>query len=187
MALKETPDLEGTGFVLGTASSGYDPTIVREIELHVERTVWAEVEDRTELRDLPLPIESHHVHDENHGELQLSIYQPDPAKKAWTGKVVTPQEELTFVLEEQGSPFPLVLIPIFVWAVGCGVAIIKDAIKDCEDKAIEVCGVGKVRRVKSKRSWTKGGCGLSCDIRCVDGHAVTHDVDVLSTAPAAAG
>jgi hypothetical protein len=75
MALRETPDLEGTGFVLGTASSDYDPTVVREIELHVDRTVWDDVEHRTELRDLPLPIESHRVHDEDHGELQLSIYQ----------------------------------------------------------------------------------------------------------------
>jgi hypothetical protein len=171
--LYETPDLLATGVLLDTEMDGL--SLIRDLELIVEREVWNQVENDTDTTNLSFPIEEYRLAGGEHEDLLLWMYRPDPERNAVSGRIATREENLSFVLEEFGSPEVIVVGGLIVWGLLCTVNTLRDLTKPCEKKALEVCGQGGVKSVKSKLSWRTIGCKIECQIKCFDGKAVAED------------
>jgi hypothetical protein len=156
-------DLLGVGLILDPEAG--DPSIVHDVELTVAREVWDRIDRETGLAHESLPLERR-LADGERADLVLEAHQPDPGREAVCGRVRTEAEAMRFVIEEFGSPNPVVLIPVIVWGLLCAASTIHDLVRSCERRARETCGEGNVRSVQSKRSWHAAGCSTDCVITC---------------------
>jgi hypothetical protein len=168
--LYEESQIMGRGFYLGPEE---ELSVLHEVEVAIDREAFDAVETETALADLPFPLENHVVAYGNAPPLRINAYRPDPARKLITGTVTVLDDVVTFRAEEYGSPEIIVIIVVSIWALICGGSALRDVIKACEERAVDVCGVGGVKSVKSKRSWKKLGCGASCEIECIEGHTAS--------------
>jgi hypothetical protein len=165
--LYEEAAILGRGFFLGCDD---DVSFLREVELTIDRGSFESLEEETSLGDLPLPLSEHVIEHPESPPLRISASRPDPDRKLLTGTVWVYDDELTFRAEEWGSPEIIMIVVVVTWALVCGGSALRDALKTCEERAMEVCGRGGVKSVKSTRSWKKLGCAASCEIECLDGN-----------------
>ncbi len=180
--LYEEADILGRGFFLGCDD---DVSFLREVEVTIDRGSFESLERETELGSLPFPLDQYDIELPDSPSLRISASRPDPERKLLTGTVWVYGDELTFRAEEWGSPEIIVIIVAVTWALVCGGTALRDALKTCGERAMDVCGRGGVKSVKSKRSWKKFGCAASCEIECADGSVTrTSATDVPVPSPA---
>jgi hypothetical protein len=172
--LYEESHIVGRGFHLETPPS--ELSILHEVEVAIDREFLEAVESETQLAEFPLPLDDHLVEYPGRPPMRITAYRPDPSRKIVVGSISVLDDVLTFQVEEFGSPEPITLIIVGVWALVCVGGNVHDAIKTCEKKALEVCGRGGVLWVKSKRSLWKLGCSASCEYQCIDGQPAREDL-----------
>jgi hypothetical protein len=100
--------------------------------------------------------------------------------EVWTGRlygtglaaggILGLQQEMTFVLERYGSPdIATLLVVIFLLIYQDRRADTLDDV--CYRRAIEICGEGNIKRVRTARALISlsppGGLGHECDIECM--------------------
>jgi hypothetical protein len=182
--LYEEASIMGRGFALGP---DHDPSVLREVEFAIERESFEAFEAETGLADLSFPLDNVIVEYPDSPPLRLSARRPDRERKLITGTVWVYDDVLTFRAEEYGSPEIIVIVVLGIWALVCGGSVLRDIVKPCEERAVEVCGIGGVKSVKSKRSWKTGGCAGSCEIECADGRSARVEArDLIAPKPSLA-
>jgi hypothetical protein len=170
---EEEAQIIGRGFYLGSEE---DLSILHEVELAIDRGSFDAVESETGLADLSYPIADYALEYPDSPPLNISVYRPDPSRKLIVGRIGVLDDDVIFRGEEYGSPEIIVIVVVCVWALICGGSALRDLVRTCEERAIEVCGRGGVKAVKSKRSWGKFKCGATCEIECLDGQTTRTDL-----------
>src|SRR3546814_3196633 len=77
-------------------------------------------------------------------------------------------ESINFTFQELHSPDVTVVV-VTILGILCGISVLADLLRGCEKRAEEACGVGKVKSVKTKKSWAGiASCNLECEFVCKD-------------------
>src|SRR3546814_4627537 len=94
----------------------------------------------------------------------------NPESKLWAGEVNNKltDESINFTFQELHSPDVTVVV-VTILGILCGISVLADLLRGCEKRAEEACGVGKVKSVKTKKSWAGiASCNLECEFVCKD-------------------
>lgn len=100
--------------------------------------------------------------------LEVRIHYFNPESKIWSGEIFnrSSDEVMRFTFQEFHSPDVTVVV-VTVLGILCGIGILADLIRGCEKKAKDVCGEGKVKSVRTKKSWAGlASCSMECEFEC---------------------
>src|SRR3546814_19645856 len=86
----------------------------------------------------------------------------------WSSDVCSSDLSINFTFQELHSPDVTVVV-VTILGILCGISVLADLLRGCEKRAEEACGVGKVKSVKTKKSWAGiASCNLECEFVCKD-------------------